>query len=260
MIKTDKYEIYNNDCLEQMQSIESNSIDTIICDLPFGTTCQKWDNLIPLDLLWEYYNRIIKDRGIIILFGSEPFTSKLILSNLKMFRYNLIYQKTQSTGFLNCKKQPLNDHETISIFYKKHGTYNPQFTIETDKRKFHNVKKERANSGTELYPTFKCNVQLRIDDGKRYPKRIIKFCNTNKTNSKKLHVNEKPQELLEYLIKQYTNENDIILDNTMGGGSCGEASINLNRYFIGIEKDEIYYHRCVGRLEKKYLEKYNLSR
>ena len=238
----EKVKLLHGDCLELMNDIPDKSVDMILCDLPYGVTQCKWDAIIPFDKLWEQYNRIIKDNGAVVLFGSEPFTSLLICSNLKNFKYNWIWQKNKATGFLNAKKQPLNDNETISVFYKKQCTYNPQMTVAEKTYKRGMVKRSKS----DCYGEEKDFVQ--IETGLRYPKRIQYF-NNNHTREQ-LHPTQKPVELLEYLIKTYTNEDEVVLDNCMGSGSTGVACINTNRRFIGIELEEKYFEIAKNRILK----------
>ena len=241
------------DCLERMKEIEDKSIDMILCDPPFGTTACKWDSVIPFDKLWEQYKRIIKDNGAIVLFGSEPFTSMLICSNIKMFKYNWIWQKNKCTGFLNSKKQPLNDNETISVFCNGQSTYNPQMTKSEHiyKRGFVVRDNFKNIQQSDCYGNQKSFLQK--DSGLRYPKRIQYFDNNH--TYEQLHPTQKPVPLLEYLIKTYTNEGEIVLDNTMGSGSTGVACINNNRKFIGIEMDENYFNIACDRNEGAIREK-----
>ena len=244
------YKIYQGDCLELMKNIKDKSIDCIICDLPYGVTSKnKWDTIIPYEPLWKEYKRIIKDNGPIILFGQDKFTAKTMLSNEKMHRYNLIWNKVLTSGFLNAGRMPLREHEDIMIFYKKLPTYNPQFTegkpLHGMGEKFKKVKNNNNN-----YNDFNsCNNPSanREGDTKKYPKSILTF--PRPASSKMLHPTEKPVELLEYLIKTYSNENDVILDNCMGSGSTGVACLNTNRRFIGIELDEKYFNITKDRLE-----------
>ena len=244
------YKLYQGDCLELMKNIEDKSIDCIICDLPYGVTSKnKWDTIIPYEPLWKEYKRIIKDNGPIILFGQDKFTAKTMLSNEKMHRYNLIWNKVLTSGFLNAGRMPLREHEDIMIFYKKLPTYNPQFTegkpLHGMGEKFKKVKNNNNN-----YNDFNsCNNPSanREGDTKKYPKSILTF--PRPASSKMLHPTEKPVELLEYLIKTYSNENDVILDNCMGSGSTGVACLNTNRRFIGIELDEKYFNIAKDRLE-----------
>lgn len=239
--------IYLGDCLELMQYISDKSIDMILADLPYGTTACKWDVVLPFELLWEQYERIIKDNGAIVLFGSEPFTSLLITSNLKNFKYNWIWQKNKTTGFLNAKKQPMNDHETISVFYKRQCTYNPQMTIAEKVYKRGLQKRGKSDCYGEE------KDYMAVDTGFRYPKRIIYF-NNNKTREQ-LHPTQKPVALLEYLIKTYTNEGDLVLDNCMGSGSTIIACMNTNRNYIGIEKDKHYFEVAKERIENHVVQK-----
>ena len=238
----EKVKLLHGDCLELMNDIPDKSVDMILCDLPYGVTQCKWDAIIPFDKLWEQYNRIIKNNGAVVLFGSEPFTSLLICSNLKNFKYNWIWQKNKATGFLNAKKQPLNDNETISVFYKKQCTYNPQMTVAEKTYKRGMAKRSKS----DCYGEEKDFVQ--IETGLRYPKRIQYF-NNNHTREQ-LHPTQKPVELLEYLIKTYTNEDEVVLDNCMGSGSTGVACINTNRRFIGMEIEEKYFKIAKDRMLK----------
>ena len=246
-----RYKLYQGDCLEVMKNIEDKSIDCIICDLPYGVTSKnKWDTIIPYEPLWKEYKRIIKDNGPIILFGQDKFTAKTMLSNEKMHRYNLIWNKVLTSGFLNAGRMPLREHEDIMIFYKKIPTYNPQFTegkpLHGMGEKFKKVKNNNNN-----YNDFNsCNNPSanREGDTKKYPKSILTF--PRPASSKMLHPTEKPVELLEYLIKTYSNENDVILDNCMGSGSTGVAALNTNRKFIGIELDKKYFNIAKQRIEE----------
>lgn len=242
MIELNK--IYNEDCLEGMKKIDDKSADMILCDLPYGTTQCKWDIIIPFEPLWEQYLRIIKDNGAICLFGSEPFSSNLRLSNLKYYKYDWIWDKVKGTGFLNAKRQPMRNHEIISVFYKKQCVYNPQ------KTQGHKLKKSfRAKHlQTDVYGEMK-NDYL-YESTERYP-RSIQIFSTDTQNSS-LHPTQKPIELLEYLIKTYTYENETILDNCMGSGSTAVACINTKRNFIGFELDENYYNIANQRINNTY--------
>ena len=233
--------IFNEDCLTGMNKIPDKSIDMILCDLPYGTTKNKWDNVIDLEKLWEQYNRIIKDNGAIVLFAQSPFDKILACSNLKMFRYEWIWEKTHSTGFLNASKCPLKNHENILIFtkeelhenilvfYKKLPTYNPI------KTKGHR-KVSRASHKTNCMQSSNYGKQMHTkdyDSDERYPASILRFKSDKQNNN--LHPTQKPVELLRYLIKTYTNENEIILDNCIGSGSTAVAAYLENRYFIGFD-------------------------
>lgn len=236
-------DLRHGDCLEIMKDIPDKSIDMILCDLPYGTTRNKWDSVIPLDKLWEQYNRIIKEGGAIVLFSQMPFTAELTHSNLKYFRYEWIWEKDNGTGFLNAKKMPLKIHENILVFYKKTPTYNPQM------RKGFKPYKCKQGRHSSNYGAYEQGY-ITESNGERYPIDIIKF-----KKDSGLHPTQKPVALLEYLIKTYTNENDVILDNCMGSGSCGVAAINTGRSFIGIELDEKYFETAKNRIEKASLEK-----
>ena len=238
------YKLLQGDCLELMNKLPNQSIDLILCDLPYGTTACKWDVIIPFEPLWKQYNRIIKDNGAVVLFGSQPFTSKLIQSNLKNFRYELIWEKQQGTNPMFSKKGILKKHENICIFYKKQPTYNPQMSY--GNKNYSAFSSEDKNIG-EVYGDLK-SKHRECNDGSRYPTSIIKF-NTERT---KIHPTQKPVALLEWLIKTYSNEGDLTLDNCMGSGSTGVACINTNRKFIGIELDENYFQIATDRINEVY--------
>ena len=221
-----------------MKNIPDKSIDMILCDLPYGTTHNKWDNVIPMESLWEQYNRIIKDHGAIVLFSQMPFGASLIMSNPKMFRYEWIWEKNQAVGFLNAKKMPLRKHENILVFYKHLPTYNPQGLIKLDEP----IQEEgRANRSGKNYRVADKSF---IRTHKNYPTDIITF-----SKDTGYHPTQKPVDLLEYLIKTYTNEGDVVLDNCMGSGSTGVACQNTNREFIGMELDEKYFKIACERIE-----------
>lgn len=236
--------LYQGDCLELMKNIPDKSIDMILCDLPYGTTRNRWDIVIPFEPLWEQYKRIIKENGIIVLFGSGMFTSDLMQSNRKMWKYNLIWEKTTSTGFLNAKRMPLRSHEDIIIFYNHQPTYNPQKTY-GHKRKVSTAQQKINCKVTENYGKHGLTT---YDSTERYPKSVLEF-KTDKQKSS-LHPTQKPVSLLEYIIKTYTNEENTVLDNCMGSGSTGVACVNTNRNFIGIELDENYFSIAKERIEK----------
>lgn len=235
-------EIYLGDCLELMpKHVEDKSIDMIFCDLPYGTTQNKWDSIIPLDKLWSEYKRIIKDNGAIVLFSAEPFTSVLISSNPKMYRYDLIWDKKLSSGFLNSKRMPLRRHEQIIIFYKKLPTYNPQMEIRGKIRK-KGITTETGKH-TANYGKFKNTVS---ENNTYYPTSILEFSNANR--SEKVHPTQKPLSLIEYMIKIYSNEGDLILDNTCGSGTTGLGAKNLNRNYIMMEQDPKYFEIAKARV------------
>jgi site-specific DNA-methyltransferase (adenine-specific) len=233
-------------CLELMKTIERNSIDAIITDPPYGTTACKWDSVIDFKLMWEQLNRIIKPNGAIVLFGSEPFSSALRMSNIKNYKYDWIWEKTQATGHLNAKKQPLRSSELISLFYKKQCTYNPQKT-QGHKPMNTGVRRLSVQNKTEVYG--KATKELPFGGNTdRYPRTNIVFKSDKQTNYK--HPTQKPIALMEYLIKTYTNENETVLDFTMGSGSTGVAAKNLHRNFIGIEIEDNYFNIAKDRINK----------
>ena len=221
-----------------MKDISDKSIDLILCDLPYGTTHNKWDTIIPFDKLWEQYNRIIKDNGAILLFSQMPFGASLIMSNPKMFRYEWIWEKNQAVGFLNAKKMPLRKHENILVFYKHLPTYNPQGLIKLDE------PIQEAGSANRNGKNYGVADKSFIRTHKNYPTDIITF-----SKDSGYHPTQKPVDLLEYLIKTYTNEGDLVLDNCMGSGSTGVACVNTNRDFIGMELNEEYFKIACERIE-----------
>ena len=236
-------ELWCGDCLELMKNMPDKSVDMILCDLPYGTTACKWDTVIPFEPLWEQYNRIIKDNGAIVLFGSEPFSSKLRMSNLKMFKYDWVWKKTMASNFALCKKQPFKKHEMVSVFYKKQPTYNPQMEVGEPY-----VDKRQSGKRNVSVGTSDGINRLPINNiGIRYPSSVQEFSNGNNGN---VHPTQKPVALLEYLIKTYTNENETVLDNCMGSGSTGVACVNIDRKFIGIELDNTYFEIAKERINK----------
>lgn len=249
-------DLRKGDCLEVMKTIESNSIDAIITDPPYGTTACKWDSVIDFDLMWEQLNRIIKPNGAIVLFGSEPFSSALRMSNIKNYKYDWVWNKSNPAN-INCGNfQPMKYHEIISVFYSKKGTFNKQM-IERSKEGIKTIKNVKKNK-TSFKPTFK---DLNSKDSKteysseRYdtklknPSSLIYFNSVRpKSKEKVKHPTQKPVPLMEYLIKTYTNEGETVLDFTMGSGSTGVATKNLNRNFVGIEQDEKYFNIAQDRI------------
>jgi DNA modification methylase len=239
--------LFKGNCLELMKDIESGSVDAIITDPPYGTTACKWDSVIDFGLMWEQLNRIIKPNGAIVLFGSEPFSSALRMSNIKGYKYDWVWEKTRFTGNLNAKIMPLKAHEIISIFNCK-GNYYPIKTIIephlVDKRKTINNSKIKSGGGFNGSKEY-INIRTK-DDGTRYPKSILKIKNPNNNS---LHPTQKPVALIEYLIRTYTNENETVLDFTMGSGTAGVACLNTNRNFIGIEMDDKYFEIAKTRIE-----------
>lgn len=236
------YTIYNEDCLDRMKQIQTNTVDMVLCDLPYGTTDCAWDVVIPFDKLWEQYKRICKPNAAILLFGQEPFASYLRTSNIKDYKYDLYWEKEQATNIFQLKRRFGKNVETISVFYEKQCTYNPQKYKHDGKPVVNKVKSPigKLVSKNVLMPTeYK-------DDGTRFPKQILKFNRVPKRQT--IHPTQKPVELLEMLIRSFTNEGDLVLDNCMGSGSTGVACINTNRNFIGIELNKEYYDIAEKRL------------
>lgn len=264
--------LMHGDCLELMKSIPDKSVDMVLTDPPYGTTACKWDSVIDFKLMWEQLNRIIKDNGAIVLFGSEPFSSALRMSNIKNYKYDWVWEKQKASNFLTASKMPLKTHEIISVF-NCNGYYNPQkySVIEIEdimsmsKKEMINFFKSREyfkygsidrriNINNPLKNKdvvgIKVSRERKKDDGTRFPNSVLKF-NKNMVN---LHPTQKPVSLLEYLIKTYTQDNEIVLDFTMGSGSTGVACLNTNRNFIGIEMDDNYFEIAKSRIENHSLQ------
>ena len=228
--------LLKGDCLEQLNSVITGSVDMIFTDLPYGTTRCKWDAIIPFDEMWKQYKRIIKDNGAIVLTAGQPFTTKLIDSNMKMFRYEWIWQKEQGGNFLNAKVQPLKVHENICVFYKKLPKYNPQFT--KDKPYYRS-----ASNGLPSELTREYKKVSTTNSGKRYPISVQKF-----KRERGYHPTQKPVDLVSYMIKTYTDEGDVVLDSCMGSGTTGVACKMTGRKFIGIELDDKYFDIAEKRI------------
>jgi len=243
--------LIQGDCLEKMKDIPDKSIDMVLCDPPYGITSCKWDIVIPLDLMWNELKRITKDNGAIVLFGSEPFSSHLRLSNLKMFKYDWIWDKVKGANFVQANKRPLNSFEIISIFASKQTVYNPQKTTNPkgiEKRSLSPLSKQKKVFEGQVSTTHEYSKYSKsYEPDKLLPRAILNFSR----QSKPVHPTQKPVALLEYLIKTYTLENETVLDFTMGSGSTGVACKNLNRKFIGIEKDENYFQIAKNRIESQ---------
>ncbi len=237
---------FNDDCLESMKDIPDKSIDMILCDLPYGTTACKWDSIIPFEPLWEQYNRIIKENGVICLFGQEPFSSLLRISNIKTYRYDWYWQKERPTNIMQIKKRAGKVVENISVFYMKSCVYNPQKTYYGGKLRTNKIKN---GSLGKLIDSKNGTPTSYRDDRTRYPIQVLKFNrDCLKTN---LHPTQKPVALLEYLIRTYTNENELVLDNCMGSGSTCVACVNTNRRYIGIEMDKNYFEIACNRIKEE---------
>ncbi len=241
-----KYKLFHGECIEVMKNeIADKSIDLILCDLPFGVTGCEWDNIIDFDLLWEQYNRIIKDDGAIVLFSVQPFTTKLISSNMKNYKYSWYWVKNKCTGFAFAKHQPMRKVEDINVFYKKKPLYVPQGLKKLDKP----ILKKRKCIGKEnIYDMSTLNREHLVEYN-NYPNNVLFFDKESKT----IHPTQKPVPLLEYIIKTYTREGEVVLDNCMGSGSTGVACANTNRCFIGIEMGEKHFKNAKNRIENAYL-------
>ena len=230
------------DCLSVMGDLPDDSIDMVFCDLPYGTTQNQWDSVIPFDELWSAYNRIVKENGAIILTAQSPFDKILACSNLKSLRYEWIWEKNKATGHLNAKKMPMKAHENVLVFYRKLPTYNPQKT--TGHKPFGAVKPRKNIPAPKKKRNYNHMTETFGNKGNttdRYPRSVQKFPVINNDNPLKFHPTQKPVEMIEYFIKTYSNEYDTILDNCMGSGSACIASINTNRHYIGIESNAEYY-------------------
>ena len=242
--------LFHGECIEIMQGIEDNSVDMVFCDLPYGTTRNEWDSVIPFDKLWEQYHRVVKKNGAIVLTAQSPFDKILASSNLKDFRYEWIWHKNKATGHLNAKKMPLKAHENVLVFYRALPTYNPQMTTghkpmnavlprdnipePEKKRNYNHVDKRLGNQGGSTT---------------RYPRDVLDFAVVNNDDPLKFHPTQKPVEMIEYFIKTYTDEGEVVLDNCMGSGSTCIACLNTKRQYIGIEASDEYYD-----LAEKWIE------
>ena len=243
--------LFNADCMDILPLIPDKSVQLILADLPYGTTANKWDSIIPLEPLWEEYKRIIKDNGAIVLFGAEPFSTMLRYSNIEWYKYDWIWVKSRKTGFLNSKNRPLNQNENISVFSKSITAagnsnimlYNPQGLITINKKRHGDKNKCDADFNGHKYYR-KSQSKEYLQEFTNYPTTILSFAN----EPKPIHPTQKPLELMKYLISTYSNENDMVLDNTMGVGTTCLGAKELNRSFIGIEKEVKYYELAVGRV------------
>lgn len=243
-------QLLHGDCLELMKQIPDNSIDMVLCDPPYGTTACEWDSVIPFDKMWKQLNRVIKDNGAILLFGTEPFASFLRLSNIKNYKYDLYWKKEKPTNFMQLKKRFGKVTENICVFYMKQCTYNPQ--KKKTERKVVNKPKQKNNSSIVSALNFS-NIKPYVDDGTRFPNDVLEF--NRVPLGKTVHPTQKPVALLMYLIKTYTNEQETVLDFTMGSGSTGVACKLTDRNFIGIEKDDKYFEIAKQRIENGFVQK-----
>lgn len=236
--------LIQGEALAEMRKLKDKSIDMIMTDLPYGTTQNKWDEIIPFPEMWSEFNRVIKDNGAIVLTATQPFTSKLIMSNLKDFKYDIIWEKTISSGQLNVKRQPMRSHESILVFFKKQPTYNEQKTEGTPYQIKRKADYQDGNYGKQ-------KDSEKINTGFRHAKSILKVSNPRVKGG---HPTQKPVELMEILIKMFTNENETVLDCCMGSGTTGVACKKLNRKFIGIELDPKYFSGAKKRIESDDLK------
>lgn len=238
------YQLFEGDCLEIMKTLPEKSVDMVFCDLPYGVTARNsWDAVIPFSLLWALYENVVKETGAMVFTATQPFAAALVMSKSEWFKYEWIWEKTKTTGFLNAKKQPLRNHEQVLVFYRKQPIYNPQGVQEC------NIQCDRGSEegvGTNYNTANPIYTQTQTG----YPRSVQKFASEGKT----VHPTQKPLSLIEYLIKTYTKEGDIVLDNCMGSGSTGVACFNTNRRFIGIEKDEKYFKIAKSRIEESEAE------
>ena len=239
--------IYNGDCLELMKEIPIGSIDMILCDLPYGTTACKWDAVIPFDKIWKHYERVIKLNGAIVLTASQPFTSALVMSNPKMFKYEWIWEKSKASNFLLAKKQPLKAHENVLVFANGTPNYYPQKT--QGKPYYRGGVKEKHDNPevSNNIPNYHSHIR-KSEDGMRLPRSVQYF--TTAEFDGKFHPTQKPIALFEYLVNTYTNEGETVLDNCSGSGTTAIACINTNRNYICMEKDYEYYNKSIERILK----------
>lgn len=239
-------EIFFGDCIELLKKIPDNSIDMILCDLPYGTTQCKWDTVLPMEELWIEYNRVCKERAAMVFTSAQPFTSSLVMSNVKYFKYTWVWEKSKATGYLNAKKMPMRAHEDICVFYRKPPTYNPQMVQGTP------YDKGKAHRPTDVYGAQKGKIHVKSESGLRYP-RTVQYFKTAESEGKVFHSTQKPLALFEYLIKTYTNEGELVLDNCIGSGTTALACINTNRNYVGMEIDPDFYNIAQERTKQALL-------
>ena len=231
------------DCMELLKKVPDGSVDMVLCDLPYGTTNCKWDTVLPLDELWKHYNRVCKKNAAIVLTAAQPFTSALIMSNPKYFKYTWVWEKSKATGYLNSKKMPMKAHEDVCVFYRKLPTYNPQMVQGTP------YDKGKAHRPTDVYGTQKGEIHVKNTTGLRYP-RTVQYFKTAESEGKVYHPTQKPLSLFEYLVKTYSNPGDLILDNCIGAGTTALACIKQERDYIGMELEKKYYDITLERIEQ----------
>lgn len=253
VMTSDMYKLYQGDCLELLKNLSDNSIDLVLCDLPYGTTQCKWDSCIPLNELWAEYKRVTKPNAAILLFGQQPFSSALVMSNPEMFRYEWVWIKNRATGFLNSKKMPLKAHENVLVFYKKLPTYNGQRrNVDLGGHQFPRITQRHNNPvlcANGIYGKHETRPK-NATDTTRMTIDAVRFDMSDKERG--LHPTQKPVALLEYLIKTYSNEGSLVLDNCMGSGSTGVACANLKRRFIGMELHPKYFALASNRIAEAY--------
>lgn len=238
-----KIELHLGDTLEKMQLVPDGSIDMVLCDLPYGTTACKWDTVIPFEPLWAAYRRVCKKNAAIVLTASQPFTSALVMSNVRDFKYDWCWRKSNATGHLNAKKRPMRQHEDVLVFSRGKVGYNPQLFAKPSARAAQKSVKTKGS-----YGDFEEGVFREIPEEMGYPRSVVDFSTAFHAREAGLHPTQKPVALMEYLIKTYTNEGETVLDNTMGSGTTGVACQNTNRNFVGIERDEGYFNIARKRM------------
>src|SRR5690625_4857641 len=236
--------IAQGDCLEVMKRIPDGSIDMILADLPYGTTAAKWDSIIPFEPLWEQYKRVAKESAAIVLFGNEPFSSHLRMSNIMFYKYDWVWDKVRGANFATVNRRPFNSFENIMVFYEKQPTYNPQFWYSTPYEQKQGYVGETKQTGLHRKEV------ITKSDGRRYPLSIIRF-----SKETGFHPTQKPVALFEYLIRTYTNEGEVVLDNVIGSGTTAVAAINTNRHFIGIEEEPEYVEIAKRRIDEALAKK-----
>lgn len=234
--------LIQGDCLDAMADLPDGSVDLVFCDLPYGTTVNTWDSRIPLDRLWTHWHRLSKPDTPVLLFGQQPFASTLVMSNPKEFRYEWIYEKTNATGFLNARKMPLKAHESILVFYRRLPVYHPQFTEGEP------YCKSQGLHSSSNYRKLDIRVKT-YSDGRRYPRDVLTFRNVSWGPDRRLHPTQKPLDLVEYMVRTYTDPGDTVLDCCMGSGTTGVACVNTGREFVGIELDGNYFQTAENRIE-----------
>ena len=232
--------LYRGDCLAVLPELEAGSVDAVVTDPPYGTTACKWDSVLPLDQMWSAIRGVIRTGAVVVMTASQPFTTTLISSNRNAFRYCWIYHKNNPTGFLDARRRPMNDYEDVVVFAEGPHTYNPQ-----------GVRTKRTKRGTEVYGAFGFEYET---TGENYPRRVLPFARPSRT----VHPTEKPVALMQYMVSTYTNEGEVVLDNTMGSGTTGVACVNTERRFIGVEKSPEYFDIAVARIQKVLREKAGL--